>query len=63
MPKFQTLFEYDESVNDAITIIQDYLRDNATPGQPKVTRVQALRYAVIMAAMRIQAEKIVEPEG
>ena len=60
MADYQKLFEYDETTNDQLGVIVDYL--NEQPGAYPVTVAKAIRYAIAVAAMGIisEARKIAE---
>ena len=56
MRDFTTLFRYDQEQNDQIGTIMDYLNDKRLPGQPLATKTDALKYALGIATIGINAE-------
>ena len=56
MRDYTTLFRYAEEQNDQIGTIMDYLNDKRLPGQPLATKTDALKYALGIATIGINAE-------
>lgn len=56
MRDFTTLFRYDESTDNQISVVMEYLNDKRLPGQPQATKTDALKYALSIATIGIKKE-------
>lgn len=58
MNEYTLLFNYNEVTNDNLGVILDYL--NEQPGRSPVTKTDAIRYALAMAAIHIANEQAID---
>ena len=56
MRDYVTQFRYEIEQNEQIAQIIDYLNDKRLPGQPLATKTDALKYALGIATIGINAE-------